>query len=152
MGSSTWHPTAARVCLTRTKLLSTIQLHTKSKNMPSSTVDTRGMNPGLFIEYSLLSLSSTLDIYDLTKHVSSDADPQYVEQLRSKMHATEQLVTAFMRAAGEVGSAVLKDEPYRRYQKSETEVRSAVSRRIPHLMFVPVCCIAVGSLTVSCQT
>ena len=104
--------------------------------------------------YHLLVASELINrpLITTQEHGSSDADPQYVEHLRNKMHATEQLVTAFMRAAGEVGSAVLKDESYRKYQKSETEVRNIASGIRPRLTSVSVRCIAVGSLPAGRKT
>lgn len=43
------------------------------------------------------------DVYDLTTHISSGTDTQYVEQLRVKMQATEQLVVAFVKLSKQGG-------------------------------------------------
>ncbi|KAI0342170.1 hypothetical protein BDW22DRAFT_244091 [Trametopsis cervina] len=72
----------------------------------------------------------TKDIYDLTSHVSHDPDPHYVEELRNKMHATERLVTSFVRLGGKQESLLLQDEAYRQCHKAQAEsstLRSEVS-------------------------
>ena len=63
------------------------------------------------------------DVYDLTAHVSEDSDEQYVEQLRTKMQATEQLVVAFVQLSKAGGSKVTHDDTVKRCQEAQTEVR-----------------------------
>ena len=63
-----------------------------------------------------------LDIFDLSKHVSSDADPLFVEALEKKAEITRQLISEFVRMSG---TALSHDEMYEKYQQSQTEVRSS---------------------------
>ncbi|KAI0093033.1 BRE1-domain-containing protein [Irpex rosettiformis] len=73
---------------------------------------------------------STRDIYDLTSHVSDDPDPHYVEVLRTKMHATERLVTSFVHLGGKQESLLLQNEAVRQCHKAQAEcstLRSEVS-------------------------
>ncbi|KAH9839472.1 BRE1-domain-containing protein [Rhodofomes roseus] len=64
------------------------------------------------------------ELYDLTAHVSDDADPQYVESLRGKMQATTELVSAFVRLGGQTQVRVMQDEEFRTRQKAQTEESS----------------------------
>ncbi|EMD37345.1 hypothetical protein CERSUDRAFT_105371 [Gelatoporia subvermispora B] len=88
-----------------TQIISTIRLLVKPEDLPS--VDVR-----------------TEDIFDLTAHVSEDADPAYLDALRDKMHATSELVTAFARLSGQSQSASSQDEVFRKCQAAETECSS----------------------------
>ena len=63
------------------------------------------------------------ELYDLAAHVSNDADPQYLESLRSKMQATSELVGAFVRLGGQSQANIVQDSEYRARQKAQTEVR-----------------------------
>ena len=74
--------------------------------------------PTLHIPYSELP-----ELYDLAAHVSNDADPQYLESLRSKMQATSELVGAFVRLGGQSQANIVQDSEYRARQKAQTEVR-----------------------------
>ncbi|KAI0789122.1 BRE1 E3 ubiquitin ligase-domain-containing protein [Abortiporus biennis] len=70
------------------------------------------------------------DIYDLTTHVASDPDPVYVEGLRGKVNATQQLVEAFVQLGGKTHDVLARDEVYKRCQEAQTEcssLRSEVS-------------------------
>ncbi|CAL1706865.1 unnamed protein product [Somion occarium] len=72
----------------------------------------------------------TQDIFDLSAHVSEDSDSTYVDTLRTKMQATQQLVTAFVQLGAKGDSGLLQDEMYRRCQRAQTEctsLRSEVS-------------------------
>ncbi|KAJ3553638.1 hypothetical protein NM688_g3503 [Phlebia brevispora] len=73
---------------------------------------------------------SARDVYDLTARVSSDADSQYVEQLRVKMQATEQLVVAFVKLGKQGGLKVTQEDTFKQCQEAQTEctsLRSEVS-------------------------
>ncbi|KAL1939862.1 hypothetical protein VTO73DRAFT_9562 [Trametes versicolor] len=61
------------------------------------------------------------DIRDLTVHVSSEAEPEYVDALRDKMQATADIVKAFVhiRAQGQGGPS--EEETLRRVQETEAE-------------------------------
>ncbi|KAF7792349.1 hypothetical protein EIP86_003385 [Pleurotus ostreatoroseus] len=70
------------------------------------------------------------DVYDLTSRVSGDADTQYVDQLRVKMQATEQLVVAFVKLSKQGGLNVTQDDTFKQCQEAQTEcaaLRSEVS-------------------------
>lgn len=84
------------------------------------------INSVLSIMTHLARLTICKDIFDLTAHVSNDPDPEYVEELRNKMHITEQLVTAFVQLGRKKELPLLKDETYRRCQAAETEVRALI--------------------------
>ncbi|KAI0733141.1 BRE1-domain-containing protein [Fomitopsis betulina] len=66
----------------------------------------------------------TEELYDLAAHVSDDADPQYLESLRSKMQATSELVGAFVRLGGQTQAYIVQDPEYRSRQKAQTEESS----------------------------
>ncbi|TCD63440.1 E3 ubiquitin-protein ligase bre1 [Steccherinum ochraceum] len=63
----------------------------------------------------------TQEIYDLSAHVSSDPDPTYVDSLRSKMHATQQLVTAFVQLGGGAQAILSGNEIYTECQRAQTQ-------------------------------
>lgn len=106
------------------KLISTIRSLAKHKDLEAVDVSTKGIycSDSTFFD----SLTHLQDIYDLTSHVSDDPDPLYVEGLRNKMHATERLVTSFVRLGGKQESLLLQDEAVRRCQKAQTEVCHSV--------------------------
>lgn len=69
-----------------------------------------------------------------------------VEQLRSKMSATERLVTSFVRLGGKKESLLLQDEAYKHCQIAQTEASVAD----PSLICTdqsPVLVVAIGGLT-----
>jgi E3 ubiquitin-protein ligase BRE1 len=62
-------------------------------------------------------------VFDLTLHVSAEPEPsQYVEELRKRMHATEQLVLAFVRVGGEARSQLLHDKNHASCIQAQTKV------------------------------
>ncbi|KAK7692778.1 hypothetical protein QCA50_004411 [Cerrena zonata] len=63
----------------------------------------------------------TQDIFDLSAHVTEDSDLVYVEQLKTKMQATQRLVTAFVQLGGKRSPGLLQDQMYRQSQKAQTE-------------------------------
>lgn len=77
-----------------------------------------------------------LDIFDLSKQVSSDADPLFVEALEKKAEITRQLIAEFVRMSG---TALSHDEMYEKYQQSQTEVRS--SHRAISLALTAACSV-----------
>ena len=64
-----------------------------------------------------------VDIFDLSAHFSEDSDPIYVDQLKSKMQATQGLVTAIVQLSGKRNPGILQDQVYKQSQKFQTEVR-----------------------------
>ncbi|KAH9949593.1 BRE1-domain-containing protein [Amylocystis lapponica] len=64
----------------------------------TQTIDTIRLlaQPGDLPSFDL----KTDEIFDLTAHISDESDPEYVEMLREKMHATSELVTAFPVSGG----------------------------------------------------
>ncbi|OBZ67158.1 E3 ubiquitin-protein ligase BRE1 [Grifola frondosa] len=64
------------------------------------------------------------ELFDLTAHVSSDSEPDYVNALRDKMQATSDLVTAFVRLSSQGSSASSNDEMYKQCQQAQTECSS----------------------------
>lgn len=71
-----------------------------------------------------------IDIRDLTVHVSSEAEPEYVDALRDKMQATADIVKAFVhiRAQGQGGPS--EEETLRRVQETEAEVSHETIRTV----------------------
>ncbi len=67
-------------------------------------------------------ITGHVGIRDLTVHVSSEAEPEYVDALRDKMQATADIVKAFVhiRAQGQAGP--LEEETLKRVQETEAEV------------------------------
>ncbi|GJE95491.1 BRE1-domain-containing protein [Phanerochaete sordida] len=64
----------------------------------------------------------TDDVFDLTLHVTSDQDSSlYIQALRSRMQATEQLVAAFVRVGGEAREQLLHDKEHRRCLSAQTQ-------------------------------
>ena len=61
-------------------------------------------------------------IYDLTKHVSSEADPEYVEAIRDKMQTTSDVVKAFVNLTAQSHAGPSNEELRRRCLEAETEV------------------------------
>ncbi|OJT06362.1 E3 ubiquitin-protein ligase BRE1 [Trametes pubescens] len=66
-------------------------------------------------------ITGHVGIRDLTVHVSSEAEPEYVDALRDKMQATADIVKAFVhiRAQGQAGP--LEEETLKRVQETEAE-------------------------------
>lgn len=64
------------------------------------------------------------DLYNLTKYVSGDPDPSYMNALRQRMHETAEFVEAFARLGGQGQVVPVEDEMYRICQKAQTEVCS----------------------------
>ncbi|KIP08412.1 hypothetical protein PHLGIDRAFT_88220 [Phlebiopsis gigantea 11061_1 CR5-6] len=88
------------------QLIGTVRSLGNSEKLPAVVVDTR-------------------DVLDLTKHVTSEPDSSdYVEQLRSRMYATEQLVAAFVRVGSEARSQLLHDQNTRQCLEAQTECAS----------------------------
>ncbi|EKM54415.1 uncharacterized protein PHACADRAFT_258246 [Phanerochaete carnosa HHB-10118-sp] len=88
------------------QVLGTIRSLAKSEDLPDVDVDTH-------------------DVFNLTLHVSSEPEPShYVQELRSRMHATEQLVAAFVRVGGEARSQLLHDKSHRRCLEAQTQCAS----------------------------
>lgn len=69
-----------------------------------------------------------IGIRDLTVHVSSEAEPEYVDALRDKMQATADIVKAFVhiRTQGQAGPS--EEETLRRVQETEAEVSHEIAR------------------------
>lgn len=63
-----------------------------------------------------------LDIYDLTRPLSDDTDPLYIEELRKRMHATERLVASFVQLGGKQESLLSQTEAHKKCQEAQTEV------------------------------
>ena len=62
------------------------------------------------------------DLFDLSQHVSGDSSLKTA--LEQNMHATQRLVTSFLKSQPAVGH----DATYQRCQKAQTEVRVESSR------------------------
>jgi hypothetical protein len=60
------------------------------------------------------------DLFSLSKRISSDDSPTLAAAFEEKARSTHKLVAAFVQLNG--GNS-LRDEIYRRYQRSQTEVR-----------------------------
>ena len=73
--------------------------------------------------------SSHIGIYDLTVHLSSEADPEYVEALQDKMQTTSDIVKAFVSISSQSHSGPSNEEMLKRCQEAETEVRIPLLRR-----------------------
>lgn len=73
------------------------------------------------ISYSQLPINNFPDLFDLTSH---DMDPTYMTALRSRMQATEQLVTAIVHLGSRERSMLEPDDVYKKCRKTETEVNN----------------------------
>jgi len=60
------------------------------------------------------------DLFSLSKRISSNDSPTLAAAFEEKARSTHKLVAAFVQLNG--GNS-LRDEIYRRYQRSQTEVR-----------------------------
>lgn len=78
-------------------------------------------------------------IYDLTLHLSSEADAEYVEAVRDKMQTTSDVVQAFVNLSTQSSAGLSNDVMRKQRQESETEVRA--------LLFDGFCQIGWGHST-----
>lgn len=68
-----------------------------------------------------------VDLFDLSQHVSTDSSLKTA--LEQNMHATQRLVTSFLKSRPSVGH----DATYQHCQKVQTEVRVRSSRFVSHV-------------------
>ncbi|KAI0703349.1 BRE1-domain-containing protein [Cerioporus squamosus] len=85
-----------------TQLIGTIRSLVKPEDLPSLEKESEG-------------------IYDLAAHLSSEADPEYVEALRDKMQTTSDIVKAFVSISTQSHSGPSSEEMMKRCQEAETE-------------------------------
>ena len=112
------------VCLIYFKLLGTIRSLAPPEDLPDVHVDTHCTRryPPSF-SFSLSHSWSLAAVFDLTLHVTADEDSsRYVQALRNRMQATEQLVAAFVKVGGEARQQLLHDEEQRKCLRSQSEV------------------------------
>ncbi|THH32505.1 hypothetical protein EUX98_g1696 [Antrodiella citrinella] len=64
------------------------------------------------------------EIYDLSAHVSQDSDPVYADSLRTKVQATQQLITAFVQLGGKAQAVLSSEEVYTECQRAQTQCSS----------------------------
>ena len=83
--------------------------------MPTVVVETQGRPPHLGLR-CFHSPTLRPDLYDLSQHVSADSSLKAT--LEKNMHATQRLVTSFLKSR----PAVDHDATYQRCQKAQTEV------------------------------
>ena len=74
-----------------------------------------------------------IGIYDLALHLSSEADPEYVEAVRDKMQTTSDVVKAFVNLSTQSNTGPSSDVMRRRCQEAETEVRTIRSTGMAEL-------------------
>ncbi|KAI0930463.1 hypothetical protein AcW1_009141 [Taiwanofungus camphoratus] len=85
-----------------TQIIETIRLLVKPEDLPPVDVETQAL-------------------FDLTAHVSVESDPEYIEALRDKMHATSELVSAFVRLGGQNQASPTGDVIFQKCQEAQTE-------------------------------
>ena len=69
--------------------------------------------------FSVTQLQFSQDLFCLSKRISSEDSPTLAAAFEEKARSTHKLVAAFVQLSG---ANPLKDEIYRRYQRSQTEV------------------------------
>ncbi|KAI0675260.1 BRE1-domain-containing protein [Trametes maxima] len=85
-----------------TQLIGTIRSLVKPEDLPSVRKESEGLR-------------------DLTAHVSSEAEPEYVDALRDKMQATSDIVKAFVNLSAQTRSGPSDEDMVRRCQEAEAE-------------------------------
>ncbi|KAI0645645.1 BRE1-domain-containing protein [Trametes meyenii] len=84
------------------QLIGTIRSLVKPEDLPSVQKESEGLR-------------------DLTAHVSSEAEPEYVDALREKMQATSDIVRAFVNLSAQTHSGPSDEQMVRRCQEAEAE-------------------------------
>ncbi|TFK86628.1 BRE1-domain-containing protein [Polyporus arcularius HHB13444] len=85
-----------------TQLIGTIRSLVKPEDLPSLEKESEG-------------------VHDLAAHLSSEADPEYVEALRDKMQTTSDIIKAFVSISAQSHSGPSSEEMLKRCQEAETE-------------------------------
>ncbi|KAI9060257.1 BRE1-domain-containing protein [Trametes sanguinea] len=93
-----------------TQIIGTIRSLVKPEDLPSLQKDSEG---------------EFISIRELTLHVSSEAEPEYVDALRDKMQATTDIVKAFVNLSTQGRAGPSDEEMARRCQEAEAEVRKS---------------------------
>ena len=108
--------------------------------MPAVVVETQGRLDAVFSGIECVSCNGIspivlVDLFDLSQHVATDSSLKMA--LEQNMHATQRLVTSFLKSRPGVG----QDATYHRCQMAQTEVRAT----FPSVVLCPLRGIVYGT-------
>lgn len=104
------------------QLVDTIRALVKPDSAPLD-VETEGSYRLPLLAYFWYLSNRTLDLFCLSKHVSSEEAPALANALEEKAQSTHRLIATFVQLGG---VTVFQDEMFRRHQRSQTEVSNPV--------------------------
>ena len=110
-------PSLIRYSDSPSKLVDTIRAHVKPDLSSSSDDEVEGMLCVRFAGFTRVYCLE--DLFCLSKCISSEDSPALAAAFEEKARSTHKLVAAFVQLNG---ANSLRDEIYRRYQRSQTEV------------------------------